>query len=157
MVDFVRPKTLRSALWRCPILTRAIRWLENVTKVANQKTVKIDIRHLRFLLSSSSSARLAPLREHCLARNTHEQPWNSPGRCLLNLVFSETTTHIWRVHEHDQLSAKCRTPSCDCAIRTWQITRLLGLQYWERILDSGVLWSTTRVCSCRITILQLAR
>ena len=74
VVNFVRPKTLRSALWRCPILTIAIRELENVTKVMNQKTVKIEFRHLRFLLLSSSSARLAPLREHCLARNTHEHP-----------------------------------------------------------------------------------
>ena len=69
MVNFVHPKTHRSALWHCPIHTIAIRELENVTKVMNQKTVKILFRHLHFLLSS---ARLAPLREHCLAQNTHE-------------------------------------------------------------------------------------
>ena len=49
VVNFVCPKTLRSALWRCPILTIAIRELGNVTKVTNQKTVKIEFRHLRFL------------------------------------------------------------------------------------------------------------
>ena len=52
MVIFERPKTLRSALWRCPILAIAIRLLEIVTKVTNLETVKIEFRHLRFLLSS---------------------------------------------------------------------------------------------------------
>ena len=42
-----------------------------VTKVTNLETVKIDFRHLRFLLLSST--RLAPLREQCRDQNTHEQ------------------------------------------------------------------------------------
>ena len=42
-----------------------------VTKVTNQETVKIDFRHLRFLLLLSST-RLAPLREQCRDQNTHE-------------------------------------------------------------------------------------
>ena len=42
-----------------------------VTKVTNQETVKIDFRHLRFLLLLSST-RLAPLRELCRDQNTHE-------------------------------------------------------------------------------------
>ena len=32
VMNFVCLKTLRSALWRCPILTTAIRLLKNVTK-----------------------------------------------------------------------------------------------------------------------------
>ena len=34
-----------------------------------------------------SSTRLAPLLEQCRDQNTHEQSRNSPGMCLLNLVF----------------------------------------------------------------------
>ena len=49
-----------------PHLTVARRLLEIVTKVTNPETVKIEFRLL-------SSARLAPLREHCRDQNTHEQ------------------------------------------------------------------------------------
>ena len=54
-----------------PHLTVARRLLEIVAKVTNLETVKMDFRHLRFLLSSST--RLAPLRERCRDQNTHEQ------------------------------------------------------------------------------------
>ena len=70
VVNFIRPKTLRSALWRCPILTVAMRSLEIVTKVTNLEMVIIEFRHLPILLLSS--ARLAPLHEQCPTRNTHE-------------------------------------------------------------------------------------
>ena len=71
VMNFIRRKTLRSALWHCPILHAvARRVLEIVTKVTNLETVKIEFRHLRFLLSS---ARLTPLREQCRDQNTHEQ------------------------------------------------------------------------------------
>ena len=37
VVNFVCPKTLRSALWCCPILIIAIRLLESVTKAGNSE------------------------------------------------------------------------------------------------------------------------
>ena len=79
-VDFVRPKTLRSGLWRCPILTRAIRWLEDVTKVANQKTVKIVFHFLRFLLSffNSSSAFMRALPSTKYPRTPVKFSWQVP-------------------------------------------------------------------------------
>ena len=52
-------KTVRSALWRCPNSTVALRLLENVVKVTNLEVVKIEFHHLPFLLLSSSSASLA--------------------------------------------------------------------------------------------------
>ena len=58
-------KTVRSALWRCPSSTVALRLLENVVKVTNLEVVKIEFRHLLIIIlllasSSSSSASLAP-------------------------------------------------------------------------------------------------
>ena len=44
-------KTVRSALWRCPNSTVALRLLENVVKVTNLEVVKIEFRHLPVLLS----------------------------------------------------------------------------------------------------------
>ena len=52
VVNSTRLKTVRSALWRCPNSTVALRLLENVVKVTNQEVVKIDFRHLPFLLLS---------------------------------------------------------------------------------------------------------
>ena len=40
----VRLKTIRSAIWRCPGPTVALRLLENVVKVTNQEVVKIQFR-----------------------------------------------------------------------------------------------------------------
>ena len=66
VVNSTRLKTVRSALWRCPSSTVALRLLENVVKVTNLEVVKIEFRHLPILLllllllSSSSSASLAP-------------------------------------------------------------------------------------------------
>ena len=54
VVNSTRPKTVRSALWRCPNSTVALRLLENVVKVTNLEVVKIEFRHLPFLSSSSS-------------------------------------------------------------------------------------------------------
>ena len=45
-------KTVRSALWRCPNSTVALRLLENVVKVTNLEVVNIEFRHLPILLSS---------------------------------------------------------------------------------------------------------
>ena len=50
VVNSTRLKTVRSALWRCPNSTVALRLLENVVKVTNQEVVKIEFRHLPFLL-----------------------------------------------------------------------------------------------------------
>ena len=50
VVNSTRLKTVRSALWRCPNSTVALRLLENVVKVMNQVVVKIEFRHLPFLL-----------------------------------------------------------------------------------------------------------
>ena len=41
VVDSTRLKTVRSALWRCPNSTVALRLLENVVKVTNLEVVKI--------------------------------------------------------------------------------------------------------------------
>ena len=60
VVNSTRLKTVRSALWRCPNSTVALRLLENVVKVTNLEVVKIKFRHLpvllSFFLSSSSSS-----------------------------------------------------------------------------------------------------
>ena len=53
VVNSTRLKTVRSALWRCPNSTVALRLLENVVKVTNLEVVKIEFRHLPILLSSS--------------------------------------------------------------------------------------------------------
>ena len=46
VVNSTRLKTVRSALWRCPNSTVALRLLENVVKVTNLEVVKIQFRHL---------------------------------------------------------------------------------------------------------------
>ena len=51
VVNSTRLKTVRSALWRCPNSTVALRLLENVVKVTNLEVVKIEFRHLPVLLS----------------------------------------------------------------------------------------------------------
>ena len=54
VVNSTHPKTVRSALWRCPNTTVALRVLVNVVKVTNLEVVKIEFRHLPFLLLLSS-------------------------------------------------------------------------------------------------------
>ena len=51
VVNSTRLKTVRSALWRCPNTTVALRLLETVVKVTNLEVVKIVFRHLPILLS----------------------------------------------------------------------------------------------------------
>ena len=51
VVNSTRLKTVRSALWRCPNSTVALRLLENVVKVTNLEVVKIVFRHLPIILS----------------------------------------------------------------------------------------------------------
>ena len=61
VVNSTRLKTVRSALWRCPNSTVALRLLENVGKVTNLEVVKIEFRHLPIIiLLLLSSASLAP-------------------------------------------------------------------------------------------------
>ena len=68
VVNSTRLKTARSARWCCPNSTMAPRLLENVVKVTNLEVVKIEFRHLPFLLLLSfflsfflsSPASLAP-------------------------------------------------------------------------------------------------
>ena len=50
VVNSTRLKTVRSALWRCPNTTVALRLLESVVKVTNLEVVKIVFRHLPFLI-----------------------------------------------------------------------------------------------------------
>ena len=64
VVNSTRLKTVRSALWRCPNSTVALRLLENVVKVTNQEVVKIEFRHLPFLLLLSFS-RIATVLSIC--------------------------------------------------------------------------------------------
>ena len=56
VVNSTRLKTVRSALWRCPNSTVALRLLENVGKVTNLEVVKIEFRHLPIILLLLSSA-----------------------------------------------------------------------------------------------------
>ena len=49
VVNSTSLKTVRSALWRCPNSTVALRLLENVVKVTNLEVVKIEFRHLPIL------------------------------------------------------------------------------------------------------------
>ena len=51
VVISTRLKTVRSARWCCPNYTMAPRLVENVVKVTNLEVVKIEFRHLPFLLS----------------------------------------------------------------------------------------------------------
>ena len=51
VVNSTRLKTVRSARWCCPNYTMAPRLVENVVKVTNLEVVKIEFRHLPFLLS----------------------------------------------------------------------------------------------------------
>ena len=61
VANCTHPKTVRSALLRCPNTTVAIRLLVNVVRVTNLEAVKIEFRHLPFLiLLLSSSDSLAP-------------------------------------------------------------------------------------------------
>ena len=48
VVNSTRLKKVRSALWRCPNTTVALRLLVNVVKVTNLEVVKIEFRHLPF-------------------------------------------------------------------------------------------------------------
>ena len=50
VVNSTRLKTVRSALWRCPNSTVALRLFENVAKVTNLEVVKIVFRHLPIIL-----------------------------------------------------------------------------------------------------------
>ena len=52
LANSTRLKVIRSALWCCPNSTVVLRLLENVVKVANLEAVKIEFRHLPFLLLS---------------------------------------------------------------------------------------------------------
>ena len=60
VVNSTRLKTVRSAIWRCPNSTVALRLLENVVKVTNQEVVKIEFRHLPILLLLLSFFLLQP-------------------------------------------------------------------------------------------------
>ena len=51
VVNSTRLKTVRSAHWCCPNSTMAPRLLGNVVKVTKLEVVKIEFRHLPFLLS----------------------------------------------------------------------------------------------------------
>ena len=51
VVNSTRLKTVGSARWCCPNYTMAPRLVENVVKVTNLEVVKIEFRHLPFLLS----------------------------------------------------------------------------------------------------------
>ena len=59
VVHSTRLKTVIFARWCCPNTTMAQRLLENVVKVTNLEVMKIEFRHLPFILLSSSAS-LAP-------------------------------------------------------------------------------------------------
>ena len=48
VANCTHPKTVRSALLRCPNTTVALRLLVNVVRVTNLEAVKIEFRHLPF-------------------------------------------------------------------------------------------------------------
>ena len=69
VVNSTRLKTVRSTRWCCPNSTIAPRLLENVVKVMNLEVVKIEFRHLPFLLLSffsqpSALTRAVPRTKH---------------------------------------------------------------------------------------------
>ena len=51
VVNSTRLKTVRSALWRCPNTTVALRLLVSVVKVTNLEVVKIEFLSSSFFLS----------------------------------------------------------------------------------------------------------
>ena len=55
VVNSKRLKTVRYPRWCCPNSTMAPRLLKNVVKVTNLEVMKIEFRHLPYLLSSSAS------------------------------------------------------------------------------------------------------
>ena len=63
VVNSTRLKTVRSARWCCPNYTMAPRLVENVVKVTNLEVVKIEFRHLPFLLSTFFSQPSALTRQ----------------------------------------------------------------------------------------------
>ena len=50
VANCTHPKTVRSALLCCPNTTVALRLLVNVARVTNLEAVKIEFRHLPFLI-----------------------------------------------------------------------------------------------------------
>ena len=71
VVNSTRLKTVRSTRWCCPNSTIAPRLLENVVKVMNLEVVKIEFRHLPFLLLSFFSLPSALTRQQCPLRRKH--------------------------------------------------------------------------------------
>ena len=72
VVNSTRLKTVRSALWRCPNTTVALRLLVNVVKVTNLEVVKIEFRHLPVLLSFFFSSQPSALTRAVL-KTKHPQ------------------------------------------------------------------------------------
>ena len=63
VVNSTRLKTVGSARWCCPNYTMAPRLVENVVKVTNLEVVKIEFRHLPFLLSFFLSSQPSALTQ----------------------------------------------------------------------------------------------
>ena len=102
VVNSTRLKTVRSALWRCPNSTVALRLLENVVKVTNLEVVNIEFRHLPILLSSFFSQRSALKR--AVLKTKHPQIAVKFFEDVpFELSFSETAISIERFHDHDLL------------------------------------------------------
>ena len=80
VVNSTRLKTVRSPRWCCPNSTMAPRLLENVVKVTNLEVVKIEFRHLPFLLSFTSSSPPPP---------TRAVPRTKPPRIIVAVKFLE--------------------------------------------------------------------
>ena len=59
VANSTHPETVRSALWHCPNITVALKFLVNVVRVTNLEVVKIVFRQSSSF-SLSSSASLAP-------------------------------------------------------------------------------------------------
>ena len=66
VANCTNPKTVRSALWRCPNTTVALRLLVNVVRVTNLEAVKIEFRHLPsfFFRQPSALTRAVPRAKH---------------------------------------------------------------------------------------------
>ena len=62
VVNSTRLKTVRSALWRCPNTTVALRLLVNVVKVTNLEVVKIEFLSFFFFSSQPSALTRAVLK-----------------------------------------------------------------------------------------------
>ena len=81
VANSTHPETVRSAFWRFPNITVALRLLVNVVRVTNLEVVKIVFRHLPFLLLSSSASLVPWLNASSAQDKTPTNSREIPREC----------------------------------------------------------------------------